>query len=135
MRFTVKIDMEKPLIPRIFINGVEYFLKYENLPSLCYGYGRIGYTMAAYNKLNTYQESGEHIALEDMTQSIVSFGDSMIAQRPRCQPKPIQPEAQCVAERNTTRNGLAPSQQTEQPMPPTNLGQEGRNGFMLVSCQ
>lgn len=42
-RLAVKLDLTKPLVSRIQLDGVSQFVEYEGLPTICYGCGRYGH--------------------------------------------------------------------------------------------
>ncbi|CAI0558118.1 unnamed protein product [Linum tenue] len=43
-RIAVEVDLGKPLVPRIWLDGAWQYLEYENLPVVCFECGRIGHT-------------------------------------------------------------------------------------------
>ncbi|CAL1402590.1 unnamed protein product [Linum trigynum] len=46
-RIAVEVDLSKPLVTRIRLDGAWQYLEYENLPVLCFGCGKIGHTKEA----------------------------------------------------------------------------------------
>ncbi|MBA0566954.1 hypothetical protein Golob_011725 [Gossypium lobatum] len=42
-RLAVYVDLEKPLVSHILINGRKQNVEYETLPTICFHYGRYGH--------------------------------------------------------------------------------------------
>lgn len=42
-RMAVKIDLTQPLVSMVKLDGITQFVKYEGLPTICYGCGRYGH--------------------------------------------------------------------------------------------
>lgn len=48
-RVGVELDITKPLVPRVKLDGVWQRVEYENLPQVCFRYGRIGHAQEKYS--------------------------------------------------------------------------------------
>ncbi|CAN1750211.1 hypothetical protein LINPERHAP1_LOCUS3969 [Linum perenne] len=42
-RIAVELDLSEPLLPVVLLDGATQHIEYENLPTLCFDYGRIGH--------------------------------------------------------------------------------------------
>ncbi|CAI0467961.1 unnamed protein product [Linum tenue] len=60
----VEVDLSKPLVPRIRLDGYWQKVEYENLPMVCFECGRVGHTNLSCPDLNRRQgEEGKTVAL------------------------------------------------------------------------
>ncbi|CAI0444922.1 unnamed protein product [Linum tenue] len=43
-RIAVEVDLSKPLIPRVWLDGAWQYVEYENIPVVCFECGKVGHT-------------------------------------------------------------------------------------------
>ncbi|CAI0629451.1 unnamed protein product [Linum tenue] len=63
-RMAVEVDLSKPLVPRIRLDGYWQRVEYENLPMVCFECGRVGHTNLSCPDLDRRQgEEGKTVAV------------------------------------------------------------------------
>ncbi|CAL1412813.1 unnamed protein product [Linum trigynum] len=53
----VEVDLSKPLVPRIWLDGAWQYLEYENLAVVCFECGKVGYISSTCPSLQTYEQN------------------------------------------------------------------------------
>ncbi|CAL1353629.1 unnamed protein product [Linum trigynum] len=58
-RIAVEVDMSKPLVPRIWLDGAWQKVEYENLPTVCFECGKIGHNSSTCPTLRAAETSDQ----------------------------------------------------------------------------
>ncbi|CAI0555433.1 unnamed protein product [Linum tenue] len=57
-RLAVEIDLEKPLVPRIHLDGEWQKIEYENLPEVCFECGKVGHSSVSCPQIRSVSQTG-----------------------------------------------------------------------------
>ncbi|KAK9015666.1 hypothetical protein V6N11_006762 [Hibiscus sabdariffa] len=101
-RMAIYVDLSKPLISKLIVNGRIPLVEYESLPVICFHCGRYGHVQEGCPDLRNTQapcatEPDQPVpasTLSDMATSYVSFRPWMVVARRTRKPLPAQPAAQ-----------------------------------------
>ncbi|KAL4367934.1 hypothetical protein GQ457_05G017930 [Hibiscus cannabinus] len=64
-RIVVVIDLNKPLVPSLVIDGKRQIIVYEGLPMICYSCGKFGHTMETCKRGVDVTSNGKHVVTSD----------------------------------------------------------------------
>ncbi|CAI0399275.1 unnamed protein product [Linum tenue] len=74
-RMAVEVDLSKPLVPRIRLDGRWQKVEYENLPVVCFECGKVGHTNVSCHSTGRGVNSGAEI--DSMTSAVVVAGEAL----------------------------------------------------------
>ncbi|KAL4347946.1 hypothetical protein GQ457_17G010650 [Hibiscus cannabinus] len=69
-RFSIVVDLNKPLVPGIIIDGVQQRVEYKGLPTICYSCGRYAHTDDVCKKVMEEMSTKQRVVKSDASSAL-----------------------------------------------------------------